>query len=453
MVDKSKIKVGLIGWGTVGTDVSRILVDKPSLIRKKTGANLELRKIADRNVPCTREGVNIEPGKLTKYPEEVINDPEIDIVVELIGGVEAAKRYILTAIENGKHIVTANKMLLAQHGREIFQAAHDKNVTIRFEASVAGGIPIIRSIREGFPANRMQAVYGIVNGTTNYILTQMSDEGTDFDTALEEAQDAGFAEKDPSADIEGFDPAHKIAILTSLAYGLDIDFEDVYTEGITEITQKDIQYASEFGYAIKLLAISKLSKGKVEVRVHPTMIPMRSMLSNVNGVFNAVYVVGDEVGDSMFYGRGAGGEPTASAVVADIIDTAKDIVSSSPIKPDDYRLTAMPIPYCWQLGQAENIPIRPISECRTKYYIRYVAVDTAGVLAQIAGILGNHNISIASVIQRDQHGPETVYVVMLTHEAVEANMQKAISEIDQLEDIRDKTMLIRIEHWGESNGI
>ena len=435
MVDKSEINIGLIGWGTIGVGVSRILVDKPTLIRKKTGVDVELRKIADRNVPCTREGVNIDPEKLTKYPEDVINDPGIDIVVELIGGVEDAKRYILTAIANGKHIVTANKMLLAQHGREIFQAAYEKNISLRFEASVAGGIPIIRSIREGFPANRMQAVYGIVNGTTNYILTQMSDKGTDFDTALQEAQDAGFAEKDPSADIEGLDPAHKIAILTSLAYGIDIDFEAVYTQGITSITQKDIQYAREFGYTIKLLAISKLSDGQVEVRVHPTMIPARSMLASVNGVFNAVYVVGDEVGDAMFYGRGAGREPTASAVVADIIDTAKDIASNSP----------MSIPSCWQPGQTENIPIRPISGCRTKYYVRYVAVDQAGVLAQIAGIMGYHNISIASVIQRDQHGPETVYVVMLTHEAVEADMQKAISEIDRLEVTRDKTMLIRIE--------
>lgn len=434
-MDKSEINIGLIGWGTIGVGVSRILVDKPTLIRKKTGVDVELRKIADRNVPCTREGVNIDPEKLTKYPEDVINDPGIDIVVELIGGVEDAKRYILTAIANGKHIVTANKMLLAQHGREIFQAAYEKNISLRFEASVAGGIPIIRSIREGFPANRMQAVYGIVNGTTNYILTQMSDKGTDFDTALQEAQDAGFAEKDPSADIEGLDPAHKIAILTSLAYGIDIDFEAVYTQGITSITQKDIQYAREFGYTIKLLAISKLSDGQVEVRVHPTMIPARSMLASVNGVFNAVYVVGDEVGDAMFYGRGAGREPTASAVVADIIDTAKDIASNSP----------MSIPSCWQPGQTENIPIRPISGCRTKYYVRYVAVDQAGVLAQIAGIMGYHNISIASVIQRDQHGPETVYVVMLTHEAVEADMQKAISEIDRLEVTRDKTMLIRIE--------
>ncbi len=436
------INVGLIGWGTVGTGVSKILVDKLSLIKKKTGVDVELLKIADRNVPCTREGVNIEPERLTKHPEDVIIDPKIDIVVELIGGIDDAKKYILTAIANGKHIVTANKMLLAQHGREIFKAAHEKNVSIRFEASVAGGIPIIRSIREGFAANRIQAVYGIVNGTTNYILTQMSDKGTDFDTALKEAQDAGFAENDPTADIKGFDPAQKIAILTSLAYGTDINFKDVYTEGITEVTQKDIQYAKEFGYAIKLLAISKLSGGKVEMRVHPTMLPIRSMLASVNGVFNAVYVVGDEVGDAMFYGRGAGREPTSSAVVADIIDTAKDIANNSP----------MPIPYCYKNGQSENIPLRPISECRTKYYLRYVVVDRAGVLAQIAGILGNHNISIASVIQREQHGRDTVYVIMLTHEAVEANMQKAISQIDQLGVVRDKTMLIRIEE-GDANGL
>jgi len=435
-VDKSKINVGLIGWGTVGTGVSKVLINSFNLIRQRTGINLELRKIADRNVPTTRKGIDLEPSRLTKYPDEVINDPNIDIVVEMIGGIDYAKDYILRAIANKKHIVTANKTLLAKHGREIFKAAHENNVSICFEGSVAGGIPIIKTLREGFAANQIQAIYGIINGTTNYILTQMSDKGTDYNQALSEAQEKGYAEKDPTADVEGHDAAQKITLLTSLAYGIDMPLEEVYTEGIIQITQKDIQYAKELGYVIKLLAISKFSEGKVEVRVHPTMLSERSMLANVSEAFNAIYVVGDPVGDAMFYGQGAGQQATSSAVVADIIDIAKSILNNYLI----------PVPPCWHPDNTVNISLRTIGECQTRYYMRLIVVDKPGVLAQIAGILGQHQISIASVIQKEQHGPNTVYLVMLIHKAVEANMQNAIKHIDGLEIVKDKSMLIRVEN-------
>ena len=434
-MSKSIITVGLLGWGTIGTGVSKVLINNSDLIQRKTGIALELRKIAERDIPTTREGVDIDPSRLTKYAEDVINDLEIDIVVELIGGIDPAKEYILKAIANGKQIVTANKALLAQCGREIFAAAHANNVSVCFEASVGGGIPIIKAIRESFAANKIQAIYGIINGTTNYILTQMSDEGTDFDDALAAAQEHGYAERDPTADIEGHDPAHKITLLTALAYGIDVNLSDIYTEGITHITQKDIQYARELGYVIKLLAISKFSEGNVEVRVHPTMLPERSMLASVSGVFNAVYVVGDPVGNTMFYGQGAGQSATSSAVVADIIDIAKGIVSNSPI----------PISPCWHPDNQLHMPLRPINECRTKYYIRLVVVDKPGVLAQITGILGQHNISIASVIQKEQHGPDTVYLIMLIHESVEAKMRDAIQHIDALDVVRAKSMVIRVE--------
>lgn len=435
-MNKSKINVGLIGWGTVGTGVSRVLINNFDLIRQRTGIILELQKIADRNVPTMRKGVNIESSRLTKYPDEVINDPNIDIVVELIGGVDDAKDYILKAITNGKHIVTANKTLLAKHGQEIFSAAYKNNISVCFEGSVAGGIPIIKALREGFAANQIQAIYGIINGTTNYILTQMSDNVTDYQQALAEAQEKGYAEKDPTADVEGDDAAQKITLLTSLAYGIDMPLENVYTEGISRITQKDIQYAKELGYVIKLLAISKFSEGKIEVRVHPTMLPERSMLANVSGVFNAIYVVGDPVGGTMFYGQGAGQQATSSAVVADIIDISKGILNNSPI----------PVPSCWHPDNTVSIPLRAINECQTRYYLRLIVVDKPGVLAQIAGILGQHQISIASVIQKEQHGLNTVYLVMLIHEAIEAKMQEAIRHIDELEVVKDKSMLIRVEN-------
>lgn len=428
------INVGLVGWGTIGTGVSKILSNRTDLIGKKAGVQLRLCKIADLDITTPR-GISFDESILTTNVDEIFNDPEIDIVVQLIGGTGVARTLMLKAIESGKNIVTANKALLAKHGGEIFGAAYENNVGLRFEASVGGGIPIIKSLHEGFAANRIQSIYGIVNGTTNYILTQMSRSQISFDDALKDAQQRGYAEPNPTHDIEGNDAAHKITILTSLAYGFNMRLEDVYVEGITKIDSRDIQNAHEFGYVVKLLAISKLSEGKIEVRVHPTMIFEDAMLASVDGVFNAIYVVGDAVGPTMFYGQGAGEMPTAGAVVADVIDLAKSIVDNAP----------MSVPYCWHPGLKNEIAIRPIDQCELRYYVRHMAVDRPGVLAKISGIYGKHNISIESVIQKGRRGDEVVPIVLMTHEAVEKNMQASVQEIDELDVVRGDSMLIRVE--------
>jgi len=349
-----------------------------------------------------------------------------------------ASEFILSALRAGKHVVTANKAVFATHARELFQTARANRVKIGFEASVGGCIPIIRSLREGFAANRVQAIYGIVNGTSNYVLSQMTEKGMDFDEALAEAKARGYAEPDPSFDIEGTDAAHKLTILSSLAFECDVKLDDVFVEGITHITQRDIQYARELGYRIKLLAIAKLVETRhavsLQVRVHPTMLPERSMLANVDGVFNAIYVVGNATGSTMFYGRGAGQMPAASAVVSDIIDIAKTIAIGA-----DPQLLPNPI-----LDDTEY-SLRPIDECETRYYIRFQALDQPGVLAKISGILGQRGISISSVIQKERREGESVPIVMMTHEAIERDAQDALSEIDALPVITAKSMLIRVE--------
>jgi homoserine dehydrogenase len=341
----------------------------------------------------------------------------------------------VSAIKAGKHVVTANKAVLATYARELFQAARANRVRIGFEASVGGCIPIIRSLQEGFAANRVQAIYGIVNGTSNYVLSQMTEEGVDFDEALAEAQQRGYAETDPTFDIEGIDAANKIAILTSLAFGCDVRLDDVFVEGITRITQRDIQYARELGYRVKLLAIAKLIEdAKIQVRVHPTMLPERNMLANVDGVFNAIYVVGNATGSTMFYGRGAGQMPAASAVVSDIIDIAKTIAAG--VDPQ-----TLPSPV---LDNTEY-SLKPIDECETRYFIRFQALDQPRVLAKVSGILGQREISISSVIQKERREGESVPIVMMTHEAIEKDIQDALREIDALPVITAKSMLIRVE--------
>lgn len=427
------IKVGLIGWGTIGVGVSRILLERSSLVRDRAGVPIRLVRIADLDISTTR-GVQVDWSMLTTDADEILDDPEIQVVVELIGGIEPAKSFILKAIRNGKHVVTANKALLAGHACEIFSQAHSSGVNLYFEGSVGGGIPIIKSLREGLLANRIQSIYGIINGTANYILTKMSEEGEDFQQALKEAQRNGYAEADPTYDVEGYDTAHKITILSSLAYGGRVELDDVYVEGITRITPKDIQYARELGYVIKLLAISKFHDGRAEVRVHPTMLPEKSMLASVRGVFNGIYVVGDAVGATMFYGQGAGRMPTASAVTADIVDIARRIASGAP----PY------IPPCWR-PNSPRLDVMGIDECESRYYIRYIVTDRAGVLAKISGILGNHNISIASVIQKESYDEESVYLVMMTHKAKEDAMRRAIEEIDRLDVVKAKSMVIRVE--------
>ena len=436
-MSKREINIGVIGWGTVGSGVVKILLNQHEFVRKSEKLSLNLRKVADLDITKPRD-TKVEPSLLTTEAADVINDPDIDIVVEAIGGLKPASEFILSALRAGKHVVTANKAVFATHARELFQTARANRVKIGFEASVGGCIPIIRSLREGFAANRVQAIYGIVNGTSNYVLSQMTEKGMDFDEALAEAKARGYAEPDPSFDIEGTDAAHKLTILSSLAFECDVKLDDVFVEGITHITQRDIQYARELGYRIKLLAIAKLVETRhavsLQVRVHPTMLPERSMLANVDGVFNAIYVVGNATGSTMFYGRGAGQMPAASAVVSDIIDIAKTIAIGA-----DPQLLPNPI-----LDDTEY-SLRPIDECETRYYIRFQALDQPGVLAKISGILGQRGISISSVIQKERREGESVPIVMMTHEAIERDAQDALSEIDALPVITAKSMLIRVE--------
>lgn len=430
-----KINIGIVGFGTVGTGTAKILIENSLLIEERVGTPIVVKKIADHDIEKERE-INVDPAILTKDANEILNDPEIDIVVELIGGYGYAKEFILKAIDKGKHVVTANKALLAVHGDEIFRAAYRKGVDIGFEASVGGGIPIIRALKEGLVANRIESIYGIVNGTTNYILTKMTAEGKKFGDVLKKAQEKGYAEADPTFDVEGVDAAHKLAVLISLAYGVRIRFEDIYTEGISKITPLDIEFAREFGYRIKLLAITKDDRGKIEARVHPTMLKESAMLANVDGVFNAIYVTGDAVGSTMFYGRGAGMMPTGSAVVSDIADIARNIIKKSHQR--------VPPLGCSE-GCIKDAKVKDISETVNHYYIRFSAMDKPGVLSKISGILGENNISISSMIQKGRQVGGSVPIVMMTHEAKEKDVRKALDEIDRLPVVHEKTVFIRIE--------
>jgi homoserine dehydrogenase len=446
------ISVGIIGFGTVGTGTAKILLENSGLIKRRTGIDFVLKKIADRDIKRDR-GIKVPEGVLTTDANALINDPNIDIVVELIGGIRPAKDFMLQAIKNKKHVVTANKALLATEGNDIFAEADNNGVEVGFEASVAGGIPIIKILREGLVANNIIAVYGIINGTSNYILTKMTDEKVEFSEALKEAQRLGYAEADPTFDIEGIDTAHKLTILSSLAYGIPLSYNEVYKEGIAKITGQDIEFASELGYKIKLLAITKatpptppLAKGgtggvEIEMRVHPTMIPNEYLISKVDGVFNAVYVEGDAVGATMYYGRGAGDMPTGSAVAADIVDIGKRIIRSQK-----------PAPECIYRGsevesqkEISEFKIKKMEDIESMYYFRFSAMDKPGVLSKISGILGNYNISIASVIQKGRRIGGSVPLVVLTHTAKERDVLNAIKEIDNLPVVSDKTMFIRVE--------
>lgn len=428
---RDKVTVGIIGFGTVGTGAAKILLEKSSLIKKRIGIDFVLKRIADLDIKRDR-GIKVPECVLTTDANLLINDPEIDIIVELIGGIRPAKDFIMQAIKNKKHIVTANKALLATEGNEIFAEAENNGVEVGFEASVAGGIPIIKVLREGLVANSIVAVYGIINGTSNYILTKMTDEKVEFSDVLKEAQRLGYAEADPTFDIEGIDTAHKLTILSSIAYGIPLLYNEVYKEGITKITAQDIEFASELGYKIKLLAITKLSDGGVEMRVHPTMIPNEYLISKVDGVFNAVYVEGDAVGATMYYGRGAGDMPTGSAVAADIVDIGKKIVSSQKSTVRRQK-------------ESTEFKIKKMEDVESMYYFRFSAMDKPGVLSKISGILGNYNISIASVIQKGRRIGGSVPLVVLTHIAKERDVLNAIKEIDNLPVVSDKTLFIRVE--------
>jgi len=426
------INVGIIGFGTVGSGTVRILLGNKDVLKERLGFEVNLRKIAVRDIMRVRD-VKVPEGVVTTDVDTVLNDPHIDIVVEVIGGIRPAKDFILKAISNGKHVVTANKALLAIEGNEIFTAAQDAGVEIGFEASVAGGIPIIKVIREGLVANRIKAVYGIINGTSNYILTKMTDENVEFSVALKEAQKLGYAEADPTLDIEGIDSAHKLAILAYLSYGIPIPYKDIYTEGISKISSQDIDFASELGYKVKLLAIAKEKDSEVELRVHPTMIPKDYLISKVDGPFNAVYVEGDATGSTLYYGRGAGAMPTGSAVVSDIVDIARNIKKNAT-----GRIPVM-------VKTIRDVRIKKIDDVISMYYFRFSALDKPGVLSKISGILGNYNISIASVIQKGRRVGEAVPLVVLTHEAKEKDVRQAIEEIDHLPVVMDKTVFIRVE--------
>ncbi|GAK61445.1 homoserine dehydrogenase [Candidatus Vecturithrix granuli] len=428
-----KVTIGVLGFGTVGTGVVKTLRDHQAGLRAKTGMAFDLKKIADLDI-TTKRIVNVEPNLLTTDAYQILNDPEIQIVVELIGGYEPARTFILEALQRGKHVVTANKALLAVHGQELFEAAHQHQVDIGFEASVGGGIPIIRSLREGLVANNFTEIYGILNGTTNYILTEMTEKGGAFEDVLRRAQELGLAEADPTFDIEGIDATHKLVLLIYLAYGQHAEMKQVLTQGISNLQPIDIHFAKEFGYKVKLLAIARQADGMVEARVHPTMISADHLLAKVDGSFNAIYVVGDVVDSTMFYGHGAGMMPTASAVVSDIVDIARNLQ-----KGVTNRLPLLP-----STGESARFTLQAPDQFHSKYYLRFTAVDRHGVLSKISGILAQYKISLSSVIQKAGYPPDKVPIVMLTYDAPEHAMQQALSRIDQLDIVTDKTVLIRV---------
>ncbi len=434
MTPKKTINVGIIGLGTVGTGTARILIENANIIQRRLGAPVFLRKVADIDIQRDR-GLDLSGVKFTTDAREVVNDPSLDIVVELIGGYKPAKEFILDAIRHHKHVVTANKALLAVHGEDIYAAAEKAGVMLGYEASVAGGIPILAAIRHGLAANNIKSIYAIVNGTCNYILTQMTNEGRKFDEVLKEAQSKGYAEADPTFDIEGIDSAHKLAILAMLSYGTPVSFNDIYTEGISKITPLDIDFARDLGYKIKLLAITKTINGEIEARVHPTMLPREFPIATVDGVYNALSIVGDAVGSTLFYGRGAGDMPTGSAVVSDIVDIGRDILAGcsnrSPIAAFKDR---------------SPLAIRKMDDITSCYYLRFTAMDKPGVLSRISGVLGRNNISIESVIQKGRGSAEAVPLVMMSHEAVERNVRIALEEINNMDCVAGPTMVIRVEN-------
>ena len=430
-----EISLGLIGFGTIGSGVIKLLRDNAELLQDRLGAKLVIKKIGDLDLHTPR-AVSVDPAILTTDAMSILNDPGIDIVIELMGGYEPARSFILEALHNKKHVVTANKALLATHGNEIFATAGQEGVNIGFEASVGGTIPVIKTLKESLVANNIRSVLGIVNGTANFILSKMSDEGKAFDVVLKEAQALGFAEADPTYDIEGIDAAHKLAIILSLAYGKKVNLGDIYREGISQISQQDIDFANELGYRIKLLAIAREEGGVVEARLHPTMIPFDHLLASVNANFNAFHIVGDASGPIFLYGQGAGMMPTASAVVSDLVDTAREMMKGiSCLKPARSQREA----------ETEDIKLKPMDDISTNYYFRFSAIDQPGVLSKIAGILGNKNISIAAVIQKGRKKSGAVPVVITTYKAREKDVREALLEIDQLAIVLDKTMVIRIE--------
>jgi len=430
------INVGLLGIGTVGGGTFTVLARNQEEIARRAGCAITMKMVADKDVERARRIVG---GRaiVTADAYEVVNSPDIDIVVELIGGTTVAKDLILKAIANGKHVVTANKALVAQHGNEIFAAAQKVDVMVAFEAAVGGGIPIIKSLREGLTANRIEWIAGIINGTSNFILSEMREKGASFEDVLKEAQSRGYAETDPTFDIEGIDAAHKLTIMAAIGFGIPMQFKAAYTEGISKLTREDIRYAEELGYRIKLLGIAKRKEKGIELRVHPTLIPSRRLIANVEGVMNAILVKGDAVGQTLYYGAGAGAEPTASAVVADLVDVAR-MLTSDP----EHRVPHL----AFQPDQLSNIPILPMGEVETAYYLRMRVLDRPGVLADITRILADLAISIDAMVQKEPHeGEDQVDIIMLTHLTVEKNVNAAMAKIEKLPVVIGKVTRIRLE--------
>lgn len=430
------INVGLLGLGIVGSGTIDVLSRNAGEIARRAGR--EIRVVAATARDLTKErSVSLEGIKLVNDAAAIANDPEIDIVVELVGGIEPTRQWVLAAIANGKHVVTANKALLALHGNEIFAAAQKRGVMVAFEAAVAGGVPIIKALREGLTANRIEWIAGIINGTTNFILSEMRSKGLSFETALKQAQELGYAEADPTFDIEGVDAAHKLTLLSAIAYGIPIQFDKAYTEGISALTAKDIAYAEQLGYRIKLLGITRRAEQGIELRVHPTLIPAKRLIANVEGVMNAILVKGDAVGPTLYYGAGAGSAATASAVVADLVDVTR-------------MLTADPeqrVPHlAFQADQLHNTPILPMGEVRTGCYLRLRAYDKPGVMADVTRILADLSISIDAMLQKEaEEGEDVVDVIILTHASPEAAINTAIKRIEALATIAGKVVRIRLE--------
>jgi homoserine dehydrogenase len=429
------IRVAILGWGTIGSGVIRLFQERQRELSARLGHPIELARVVDIDLKRSRP-VKVAKSLLGNDAKQILGDPKIDVIVELMGGFEPARRFLLEAIANGKDVVTANKALLAKHGAELLDAAEKRGVGFGFEASVGGGIPIIRTLREGLSADRNRAVFGIVNGTSNYILSTMASQGRSFDDVLAAAQREGLAEADPTYDVEGIDAAHKLAILAQLAFGVRLPVDDVHTEGIRHVDATDMAYAAELGYAIKLLAIAKDHGSAVEARVHPTMIPLEHPLASVNGAFNAVCVQGDALGRSMYYGLGAGMMPTATAVVADVLDIARDRLGLG-------RPRLAPLGY--GVASQRRTRIRPMGDVSCEYYLRLQVRDRPGVLARIAGDLGEHGISIASVVQRDRKNGGTVPIVIRTHEARERDLRRALERVRSRASVHGAPVAIRIE--------
>lgn len=429
------VRIALLGCGTIGTGVVKLLKQNGELLARRLGRPLELAAVADRKL-SERNLLGVPPAIIVRDPALLVARPDIDIVVELLGGVEPARSLTVKALAAGKDVVTANKLVLAEHGEQVFRVAEKADVGLGFEAAVAGGVPIIRTLRDALTGDRQRAVYGIVNGTCNSILTTMSENGVDFDVALEHAREQGLAEADPSLDVEGHDAAHKLCLLVGLAFGSLVKPSQVYTEGITRITQADLRYAADLGYTVKLMAVAKDDNGTIEARVHPTMVPTRHVLASVGGAYNAIYIHGEALGDTMYVGLGAGQMPTATAVVADILDRARDRIGGNAGR-------SRPLGY--PLSSVKRARVKPMSDVICEYYLRFMAEDRPGALGRVASVLGRNRISLASVIQQGRGVENTVPVIMRTHEARERDLMRALREIARLRIVEEAPAFIRIE--------